>query len=64
MKVLDFLITLLLSLNAVEETLDKSINVMTLKPQEQETVVEEGGKELFRDHTRQLFFAVSFLGIF
>ena len=38
---------------------------MTLKPQEQETVVEEGGKELFRDHIRQLlFFAVSFLGIF
>ena len=36
---------------------------MTLNPQEQETTVEDHGKELFRDHIGQfLFFAVSFLG--
>ena len=38
---------------------------MTLNPQEQETIVEERDKELFRDHIRQfLVFAVSFLEIF
>ena len=38
---------------------------MTLNPQEQETIVEERGKELFRDHVGQLLlFAISFLGIF
>ena len=38
---------------------------MTLNPQEQETIFEDHGKELFGNHTGQfLFFAVSFLGIF
>ena len=38
---------------------------MTLNPQEQETIVQERGKELFRDHIRQfLLFNVSFPGIF
>ena len=38
---------------------------MTLNPLEQETIVEERGKDLFRDHIGQfLLFAVSFLEIF
>ena len=38
---------------------------MTLNPQEQETIVEEHGKQLFRDHIGQfLLSAVSFLEIF
>ena len=37
---------------------------MTFSPQEQETTVEERGKDLFRDHIGQfLFFAVFFLGV-
>ena len=32
---------------------------MTLNPQEQETKVEERGKELFRDHIRQFLLLLS-----
>ena len=38
---------------------------MTLNPLEQETIVEEGDKELFRDHIGQfLLYAVLYLEIF